>query len=80
MNCMSAIKEQKGHRDWKYVQIISGNDAPLKSNLEMVRILKIYNGSHDVELSRGEAYRYKHSVSTRDAKTQVRSIFTNNSS
>ncbi|KIH52268.1 Core-2/I-Branching enzyme [Ancylostoma duodenale] len=35
---------------WKYIQILSGVDAPLKTNLEMVRIFKALNGSFNTEV------------------------------
>uniref|UniRef100_A0A1I7T4P1 Core-2/I-Branching enzyme n=1 Tax=Caenorhabditis tropicalis TaxID=1561998 RepID=A0A1I7T4P1_9PELO len=43
--------------DWKYFQYLSGVDAPLKSNLEMVRIFKAFNGSFNAEISPFEYYR-----------------------
>ncbi|CAO4363325.1 unnamed protein product [Caenorhabditis nigoni] len=43
--------------DWKYFQYLSGVDAPLKSNLETVRILKALNGSFNAEISPFEYYR-----------------------
>lgn len=45
--------------DWKYVQILSGVDAPLKTNLEMVRILTALNGSFNTEISPFERYRLR---------------------
>ncbi|XGW19166.1 hypothetical protein V3C99_003191, partial [Haemonchus contortus] len=43
--------------DWKYMQILSGVDAPLKTNLEMVRILTALNGSFNTEIAPFEWYR-----------------------
>ncbi|CAB05469.2 Beta-1,3-galactosyl-O-glycosyl-glycoprotein beta-1,6-N-acetylglucosaminyltransferase 3 [Caenorhabditis elegans] len=43
--------------DWKYFQYLSGVDAPLKSNLEMIRILKALNGSFNAEILPFEFYR-----------------------
>ena len=34
---------------WKYYLNLAGQEFPLKTNLEMVRILKIYNGTNDIE-------------------------------
>ena len=64
---MKAMGGKKPPRDWKYIQIISGNDVPIKTNLEMVQILQIYNGSQDVELSPGHRGRYSHVVQIKDA-------------
>ncbi|GFR63029.1 beta-1,3-galactosyl-O-glycosyl-glycoprotein beta-1,6-N-acetylglucosaminyltransferase-like [Elysia marginata] len=36
------------HVRWNYVINMPGQQFPLKSNLEMVRILKLYNGANDV--------------------------------
>ncbi|KHJ83136.1 Core-2/I-Branching enzyme, partial [Oesophagostomum dentatum] len=42
---------------WRYLQIISDVDAPLKTNLEAVRILKAMNGSFNTEILPFERYR-----------------------
>ena len=34
---------------WKYYLNLAGQEFPLKTNLEMVRILKIFNGTNDIE-------------------------------
>lgn len=34
---------------WKYLLNIAGQSFPLMSNLEMVRVLKAYNGANDLE-------------------------------
>ncbi|ELU07751.1 hypothetical protein CAPTEDRAFT_103379 [Capitella teleta] len=34
---------------WKYFINLAGSEYPLKTNLEMVRILKLLNGSNDIE-------------------------------
>ena len=34
---------------WKYFINLTGHEMPLKTNLELVRILKRYNGSNDIE-------------------------------
>ncbi|KAH7720925.1 Protein GLY-15 a [Aphelenchoides avenae] len=36
---------------WKYYQYLSGVDLPLKTNMEMVRILKTLNGSMNVHIA-----------------------------
>ncbi|CAA95816.4 C-type lectin domain-containing protein [Caenorhabditis elegans] len=37
--------------DWRYFQYLSGVDIPLKTNLEMVQILKHLNGTSNVEIT-----------------------------
>ncbi|CAB3407429.1 unnamed protein product [Caenorhabditis bovis] len=44
---------------WKYFQYLSGFDAPLKTNLEMVRIFKALRGSPNFEFKKYEAKRAK---------------------
>lgn len=70
MKCLQLLH---GHTvKWKYVQMLSWNDYPLKTNEEMVEIFKILNGSNDSELKDGEPYRYikyyveDHSDSSKD--------------
>ncbi|CAI2294605.1 unnamed protein product [Caenorhabditis sp. 36 PRJEB53466] len=53
--CVEHLTELKS--DWKYYQYLSGVDAPLKSNLEMVRIFKALNGSFNAEIDQFEYYR-----------------------
>uniref|UniRef100_A0A915KTC6 Uncharacterized protein n=1 Tax=Romanomermis culicivorax TaxID=13658 RepID=A0A915KTC6_ROMCU len=48
MDCMEILHKSK--RKWRYVQIVSWNDFPLKSNLELVQIFKELNGSVDSDL------------------------------
>ncbi len=55
VNCMRVL-QRKSH-PWRYAQILSGHDFPLRTNAEMVKILKIFNGSNDSELARGQAFR-----------------------
>ncbi|TKR73881.1 hypothetical protein L596_021132 [Steinernema carpocapsae] len=43
--------------DWKYYQYLSGVDLPLKTNLEMVRILKQLNGSFNAEVAKFQSNR-----------------------
>jgi len=59
LNCMSAMEKRRDH-DWRYVQILSYNDFPLKTNKEMVQILRMFNGANDAELTGGQAERYTH--------------------
>ena len=45
-------KELLGYPRWRYFVNLVGRDFPLKTNLELVRILKAYNGSNDMNGSR----------------------------
>jgi hypothetical protein len=47
INCMSDVLKNK--EPWKYYINLASQAFPLKTNLEMVKILKIYNGSNDIE-------------------------------
>lgn len=48
LHCMQLLADLQA--PWRYVQILSGTDVPLKTNAEMVNILTILNGSNDCEL------------------------------
>lgn len=52
LNCMEDLIHKK--TQWKYLINIAGNVFPLKTNLELVKILRIYNGSNDIEGITGE--------------------------
>ncbi len=47
INCMEAMLDK--NRRWKYYINLASQDFPLKTNLEIVKILKVYNGSNDIE-------------------------------
>ena len=47
INCMGDLL--KVSTKWKYLFNLAGQSFPLKTNLEMVKILKIYNGANDIE-------------------------------
>ncbi len=47
INCMKDLVKS-GH-EWKYLFNLAGQSFPLKTNAEIVKILKIYNGSNDIE-------------------------------
>ncbi|TMS33341.1 hypothetical protein L596_001099 [Steinernema carpocapsae] len=54
------VKEMR-HNSWEYVYLLQNHDIPLRTNLETVKILKIFNGSNDVEfgpLSRQQMFRF----------------------
>ncbi|XP_014785428.1 beta-1,3-galactosyl-O-glycosyl-glycoprotein beta-1,6-N-acetylglucosaminyltransferase 3 [Octopus bimaculoides] len=46
-NCMQDLLKTK--TQWKYLINLCGQSFPLKTNSEIVKILKIYNGSNDIE-------------------------------
>ena len=48
INCMKDLVQHKQHK-WNYLFNLAGQALPLKSNAELVKILKIYNGSNDIE-------------------------------
>ena len=45
--CMEDLLERK--EQWKYFMNVAGQEFPLKTNLEMVRIMKELNGANDIE-------------------------------
>ena len=46
INCME--DHIKKSRDWKYLLNLAASELPLRTNLEIVEILKIFNGSNDI--------------------------------
>ncbi|XP_064598321.1 beta-1,3-galactosyl-O-glycosyl-glycoprotein beta-1,6-N-acetylglucosaminyltransferase-like [Liolophura sinensis] len=44
INCMQELRQN--FSDWKYVLNLAGSEMPLKTNFEMVQILKLYNGTN----------------------------------
>ena len=48
LNCMKDL--HKKSQKWKYLIHMSGNEIPLKTNYELVKILDIYNGVNEVEI------------------------------
>ena len=57
INCLHALSSAS--HNWRYVQILSGHEVPLKTNKEMVKIFKILNGSLDSTLYKADASRWK---------------------
>ena len=45
--CMEAL--YKASDRWKYFINLTGRDFPLKTNWELVQILKVYNGANDID-------------------------------
>ncbi|KAL6722488.1 hypothetical protein Aduo_017609 [Ancylostoma duodenale] len=56
-NCFKYLAHLK--HDWKYYQYMSGSDLPLRTNLEMVRIMKALNGSINSDIEEYEMDRYR---------------------
>jgi len=52
MLCMSQLLDI--HKRWKYFINLVGRDFPLRTNYELVKILRAYNGANDVLASRNE--------------------------
>ncbi|KAI6189376.1 hypothetical protein M3Y97_00001400 [Aphelenchoides bicaudatus] len=46
MACLKWLADK--NKKWKYVMLLQNHDIPLKTNQEMVQILKWYNGTNDV--------------------------------
>jgi hypothetical protein len=46
--------------DWKYVLNAASTFLPLKTNLELVRILSVYNGSSDVNIMNDSRFLFRH--------------------
>ena len=49
LNCMSDLLMQTKVK-WKYLFNLASTEFPLKTNYEMVKILKLYNGANDIEV------------------------------
>ncbi|BFZ03453.1 hypothetical protein BsWGS_06492 [Bradybaena similaris] len=63
INCMNDLLKHPAQ--WKYVINMPGQEFPLRTNLELVRILQKYNGANDVEGLTGNRmvphrYQFKH--------------------
>ncbi|XP_071131554.1 beta-1,3-galactosyl-O-glycosyl-glycoprotein beta-1,6-N-acetylglucosaminyltransferase-like [Mytilus edulis] len=46
---MECMKDLWRHKKWKYFINLTGQEFPLRTNLELVRILKTYNGANNIE-------------------------------
>ncbi|PIO77610.1 Core-2/I-Branching enzyme [Teladorsagia circumcincta] len=55
--CFKYLAHSK--HNWKYYQYLSGSDLPLRTNLEMVRIMKALNGSINSDIDEFEMDRYR---------------------
>jgi hypothetical protein len=47
INCFKDLLKRR--EEWRYVINLTGQMFPLKTNLEIVKIMKIYNGANDIE-------------------------------
>ena len=47
INCMNDVLNK--NKRWKYYINLASQDFPIKTNLEIVKILRLYNGSNDIE-------------------------------
>ncbi|KAH3866906.1 beta-1,3-galactosyl-O-glycosyl-glycoprotein beta-1,6-N-acetylglucosaminyltransferase-like [Dreissena polymorpha] len=47
INCMENLVERG--KDWKYFINLPSQQFPIKTNAELIKILKIYNGANDIE-------------------------------
>ena len=70
LNCMNDLLDSKYKRTdpnkkevkWKYLFNLASTEFPLKTNYEIVKILKIFNGANDIELIKNvnpQSYKYK---------------------
>ena len=73
LNCMSDLLH-KGKK-WKYFINLPSQEFPLKTNREIVEILKIYNGANDIEgITGGRALhsRYQYRYIYKHVKSEVK--------
>ena len=57
-NCMNVLI--KSNVRWKYMIHMAGDEFPLKTNYELVKILSVYNGVNDIEIISGFEHRSKY--------------------
>lgn len=78
INCMrDFVKYHRGK--WKYYINLTGQEFPLRTNLELVRIAKIFNGSNDIagSMERMDMSRVWYHWTHRWSKTYQQTIFFN---
>ena len=46
--CIKCLQELSKYKNWKYFINLSGQEFPIRTNYELVRILKVYNGTNDI--------------------------------
>ena len=61
MTCMGELLRRS--KKWKYFINLTGQEFPLKTNYELVKILRAYDGANDVEgtIKRANKYRFRRS-------------------
>ncbi|KAH9513177.1 Beta-1,3-galactosyl-O-glycosyl-glycoprotein beta-1,6-N-acetylglucosaminyltransferase 4 [Bulinus truncatus] len=74
INCMKDLLRHPVK--WKYVVNLPGQQFPLKSNLELVKIFQAYNGANDVEGITGNRmlsmrYKYRHDYVTNNQSGEM---------
>ncbi|ESO94014.1 hypothetical protein LOTGIDRAFT_104647 [Lottia gigantea] len=62
------------HKNWKYFINLTGQEFPLKTNFELVRILKAYNGSNDLEVNYFRANRRRWLKVTKPPPHRIRPV------
>lgn len=79
INCMRDLVRYHRHRKWKYYINLTGQEFPLRTNYELVRIAEIFNGSNDIagSISRVEMARVHYHWTHRWSKTYQQTIFYN---
>ncbi|XP_071078756.1 beta-1,3-galactosyl-O-glycosyl-glycoprotein beta-1,6-N-acetylglucosaminyltransferase-like [Haliotis cracherodii] len=56
---LSCMEDLLGHPGWRYFINLTGQEYPLKTNLEIVRILKIMNGANIVDANSQLRWRWR---------------------
>ncbi|XP_048777736.2 beta-1,3-galactosyl-O-glycosyl-glycoprotein beta-1,6-N-acetylglucosaminyltransferase 3-like [Ostrea edulis] len=71
LNCMSDLLNNTDVK-WRYVINLPSQEFPLKTNLEIVKILKIFNGtsSVDSDYDKNTLYRYKETYTVKHGKLE----------
>lgn len=80
LNCMENLLERG--KDWKYFINLPSQEFPLKSNKELVKILKTYNGANDIEGLTGNRmlqsrFKYRYVYKYTKSKSKPAAIKTN---
>ncbi|XP_053386183.1 beta-1,3-galactosyl-O-glycosyl-glycoprotein beta-1,6-N-acetylglucosaminyltransferase-like [Mercenaria mercenaria] len=73
INCMENLLQHG--KDWEYFINLPSQEYPLKTNKEIVKILRIYNGANDIEgltSNRMLEYRYKHRFIYRHVNNKIK--------
>ena len=62
LNCMQDLINRRGKINWKYLINMAGDEFPLKTNYELVKILEMYNGTNEIQIVNMNylEYRYKY--------------------